>query len=121
MYPRTTPHTMQNADLCDQPASDHVIRIQFCNEQGRWFYELPKEPPRGLSSVRFNEMLTDLGYALDSRKASNDQTYLNSEERLVHAAWYSAHAEALLTEARLIGILAKHLRVPGVASATQPS
>lgn len=121
MYPRTTPHSMQNSDLCEQPAPPHVIRIHFSNDQGAWFYELAKQPPCGLSSVRFNEILSDVTYALDSRKATNDQTYQSFEERQVHAAWYSAHANALQTEARLAGVLAKRLGMSSEVSSAHAS
>lgn len=111
MYNRTTPHSMQNAELCTKPPEAHVIRICF-SEAGRdWFYELAKRPPCGISSIRFNELLDDFSYALQKRMHANrlKDIYQSPEERSVHAEWYSAHADALETDAKLARTLAKRL------------
>lgn len=115
MYPRTTPHAMQQLALCQVHPAAHVLRITFAENDELWCYEILRTPPCGLSSRRLTEWIDDLSYALNARyrasqaKGAGANLYQSVEERQVHAAWLNAHADALDREAKLARTLASRL------------
>lgn len=111
----TTLESMQSLDLCSAEPADHVLRVCFKEAGQNWCYELPDEPPSGLSSMRLSQFLKEFEYAMNKRQQPATPFYADLRERKVHVTWLNAHAEALEREARMSRLFAS--RISGVQAA----
>ncbi len=112
-----TQAALQQTTLCMGDAA--TLRVTYYTESGAHHFEIPREPPSGLSAARLSERLEAFTKALHVRHAVNAQRFASSfyrtaDERIAHARWLNACASTMEREAKMHRILA--LRIAGQVS-----
>lgn len=94
------------------PMGDRAtITVRYSTRYGHYHdVVIAREPPTGLSALRMATFVDDYCAALTQRQQYNGgQFYRSVDERVTHAKWLTALADAMEREARMNRTLALRL------------
>lgn len=87
-----------------------TITVVFPTDSGTIRYQIPRVPPSGLSAMRYDAKVRAFTEALTARQTRTNGSYYESvDERIAHAKWLSALADAMDAEAKMHRQLATRL------------
>lgn len=87
------------------------VTVRYSTRDGHFHdVEIAREPPKGVSAMRIARMLDDYCAALTQRQQYGQGDFYHSvDERVTHAKWLTALADAMEREARMNRTLALRL------------
>lgn len=106
-----TSAALQQTTLCMGDAA--TITVAYHTKSGSHHFDIARQPPSGLSAIRYSERLEAFSKALQVRHTHHPSRpfYETADERVSHAKWLKACALAMEKEAKMHRTLA--LRIAG--------